>query len=326
MSTIQMTRLQESRKGLICNHAKAKRLFHRITNEDMSGSQPYLTQWVCQKVLSQDRSDWSENAITQLIHDLFFKEKPEGDKNLTLVHKTLTERPADADKLAVLETYRQIWRNRHPVYDEAQSIVKAHLKLSGAIKRDRTKSLQVRNKIYRTVFDDRWVKDHLPFNWRKRLRRLQAVIASGLVVMVSSTGLTGWALWQRYRANSAWSELTESVEEVSVLTKQALIQAQDLKNKSRELEDKNKELTQALEERDTEKTRAEEGQAAAEESEQAANEQRLNAETARQNAEAARQNADELRLRAEAGEADALQQRQSALESQAIAELQADIA
>ena len=45
--------------------------------------------------------------------------------------------------------------------DEERSIVKNHLKLSGVVRREGS-TLVVRNLIYREVFDEQWVRAHLP--------------------------------------------------------------------------------------------------------------------------------------------------------------------
>ena len=62
-----------------------------------------------------------------------------------------------------------VWRDRLPVFNEEQSIVKSHLKLAGAVRREH-KVLKVRKPIYREVFNYRWVSDHLPVNWSRRLQ------------------------------------------------------------------------------------------------------------------------------------------------------------
>ena len=71
----------------------------------------------------------------------------------------LTERAPEP--VRVLATYRTIRQGRRAVRDEEQSLVLAHLKLSGVV-RQVQRVLRVRNRIYEAVFDLPWVREHWP--------------------------------------------------------------------------------------------------------------------------------------------------------------------
>ncbi|WP_375466946.1 CHASE2 domain-containing protein, partial [uncultured Nostoc sp.] len=101
------------------------------------------------------------------------------DNNLQFVRDMLTKRAPDL--FAVLTTYSEIRRGKRIVLDEEQSLVKSHLKLSGIIVRREHASLCVRNLIYRKVFDDRWLKEHLPV----KLKMLTVVITSIAVTFLT---------------------------------------------------------------------------------------------------------------------------------------------
>ncbi len=68
--------------------------------------------------------------------------------------------------------------------DEELALVKSHLKLSGIVRREGI-NLQVRNQIYKTVFDEIWVNNHLPVDLRKRFR----LAAVGLIAIITILSL-----------------------------------------------------------------------------------------------------------------------------------------
>ncbi|MGB6015682.1 MAG: AAA-like domain-containing protein [Nodosilinea sp.] len=137
---------------------------------------PYLTQRVCEAVVQQPRPAWTEAAVDGLIGELFFGERREQDNNLQFVQSMLTGRAPESDVLGVLGIYRAVQQGRQPVYDEDQSILKAHLKLAGIVKRVGT-VLRVRNPIYAQVFDLRWIREQWPESWWERLKPAMPLIA-----------------------------------------------------------------------------------------------------------------------------------------------------
>ena len=151
---------------------------------------------------------------------------------MQFVRDMLTRRSPDL--AAGLTVYRQVLRGKQPVGDEEQSLVKSHLKLSGVVKCQQDGVLQVRNPIYREVFGLDWVREHLPINWVKRLRR--AAVFTGTVFLVGTVPL-------------------------SVIAAIGWKQAAD---RGVELAQANEDLAEALEEAHTQRKRAEEGQEKAE--------------------------------------------------------------
>lgn len=160
---------------------------------------PYLTQRLCQEVAQAQRQSWDRAEISRLVARTFFGEKSEQDNNLQFVRDMLTRRAPEP--LAVLTTYRESWRNRRPVPDEEQSVIKSHLKLSGVVKRSGS-VLKVRNPIYYTVFNQKWVKEHLPVNWAKRLRQALGLVIALTALIVVLGGLLIFALIQQSEAQT----------------------------------------------------------------------------------------------------------------------------
>src|SRR5262249_27410 len=61
----------------------------------------------------------------------------------------------------ILTIYREIRSGNRPVRDTEQTITLSYLKLSGVVRREGA-NLQVRNRIYETVFDEQWIEKYLP--------------------------------------------------------------------------------------------------------------------------------------------------------------------
>jgi CHASE2 domain-containing sensor protein len=144
---------------------------------EWTGGHPYLSQRLCCIISQQDKKSWSKTDVDSLVSSTFLGAMSEQDNNLQFVRDMLTKRAPN--KEGVLSVYREIRRGKRPVLDEEQSIVKSHLKLSGVVRRENAR-LCVRNLIYKKVFDDGWLKQHLPVPF-KRLTS-QAVLLTSLVV------------------------------------------------------------------------------------------------------------------------------------------------
>lgn len=145
---------------------------------------PYLTQRLCRALIDEGQRSWTEADVERVIASTFFGEKSEQDNNLQFVRDMLTKRAPDLEE--TLTTYREIYRDRHQVRDEEQSLVKTHLKLSGIVCR-KDGVLRVRNPIYATVFDDNWIKEHLPNKWTKQqmiFMRWAAIVLITLLVFI----------------------------------------------------------------------------------------------------------------------------------------------
>ncbi|MFO1533984.1 MAG: hypothetical protein ABR562_10010, partial [Thermoplasmatota archaeon] len=101
---------------------------------------------------------------------------------------------ADKDKRDALARFdASVAEFERAVADEGQSVPKAHLKLSGIVCAE-DGALRVRNRIYREVFDERWVRKHNPPNWTKRLTRAAAALVVAVLFLMLPVGV--FALYQ----------------------------------------------------------------------------------------------------------------------------------
>ncbi len=104
------------------------------------------------------KSDLQEEDVANAVKQLFEGEQGKQDNNLQFVRDMLTKRAPDIQR--VLKTYKDI-RSGKKVKDDERSIPKAHLKISGVVRRENG-YLQPRNRIYERAFDLAWIKENTP--------------------------------------------------------------------------------------------------------------------------------------------------------------------
>ncbi len=142
---------------------------------------PFLTQRLSSTLADGDPSTVTESDLDHLVSETYFGDQSEHDSNLRFVHDMLTRRAEDPT--AVLSTYRQIIKGKK-VQDNRQSSDITHLKLSGIVGRQNGQ-LQVRNRIYATVFDDEWLNRQWPEHWLKRVPpAVLGLVAASFVTII----------------------------------------------------------------------------------------------------------------------------------------------
>lgn len=134
---------------------------------------PYLTQRLCNIIAEDGKTVWTESDIDLIVANTFLGHASQQDANLQFVRDMLTKRaPKPVGVLDLLQVYLEIRQALRPVYDEEQSLLKSHLKLSGLVKNDANR-LIVRNRVYAEVFDRHWVEEHFPQPTEQRSTLLQ---------------------------------------------------------------------------------------------------------------------------------------------------------
>ncbi|MEO0755865.1 MAG: AAA-like domain-containing protein [Cyanobacteria bacterium J06648_16] len=218
-------------QGLAAEPSEAQQVLHWVMQ--WTGGHPYLTQRLCQGIAEEGRETWTAAAVGQLVEKLFLSAGVRNDNNLLFVRDMLTQRTPDGNGMVydVLSTYKEVWREKWPELDEEQSLVKSHLKLSGVVRREeKTGALYVSNKVYRGVFDEGWVKEHLPENWVKRLQRARAAIAALFAIAAVSVPLGVLVEIRRVEANRQKAEAVRNEllaeENASEAERQAQIAAE----------------------------------------------------------------------------------------------------
>jgi len=125
---------------------------------EWTGGHPYLTQRVC-AFLSSRNEPLTKKLVQNAVEKLFEGDEERKENNLLFVRDMLTKRAPDEQ---VLKTYKDI-RSGKSVKDDERSIPKAHLKISGVVKRDGER-LVLRNRIYEKTFDLSWVKENTKYS------------------------------------------------------------------------------------------------------------------------------------------------------------------
>ncbi len=158
-----------------------------------TGGHPYLTQRLCRAVADavKDRRWWvgSEELVDQLCTELFLSSHArERDDNLIFVRERLLR--AETDLMALLDLYARIQTGKAVADDPANPFV-CLLRLSGIIRVSQG-LLDVRNRIYRHVFDRNWVAANLPGAEVRRQHRafrrgvLRGAALVGLVLILAT--------------------------------------------------------------------------------------------------------------------------------------------
>ena len=150
---------------------------------------PYLTQKLCKTIVDTNVSSWSNEQTDQIVNDLFLRPAVSDDENIAFVkHFILNQN----NRRTLLNTYRQVLRNREVVDNERSPVVN-QLKLSGLVKTEGG-YLQNRNIIYQQIFDEQWLKKNMPLNLPLMAPITLGLIAALLIIyFAGGFGQTGSA-------------------------------------------------------------------------------------------------------------------------------------
>jgi O-acetyl-ADP-ribose deacetylase (regulator of RNase III) len=124
---------------------------------DWTGGHPYLTQRLCAAMAESLQTSWSEADVEKVVAETFFGDKGLQDSNLMYISSVLTNPFNDE---AVLSVYLGILKgiiDTHPTRLKADERQALSLLLSSGVVARKGTDVQVRNRIYREVFDDDWL-------------------------------------------------------------------------------------------------------------------------------------------------------------------------
>jgi hypothetical protein len=179
-------------QGLCADDAVGMALLQRVIY--WTGGHPYLTQRLCQAV-AHDGKIHHPSGVDRLCKELFLSNRArERDDNLLFVRERMLR--SEVDTAALLTLYEKV-RDGGTVRDDETSPLISVLRLSG-IARVENGVLQVRNRIYHKVFDEKWVNSHMPgaeirrqrAAYKRGLKRafafVTALLALGIVVAIAN--------------------------------------------------------------------------------------------------------------------------------------------
>lgn len=151
---------------------------------------PFLTQTLC--AIAAAENVQRPDEIDAIVQQNFVSAKAkEANINLADVGNRILNSYPNADEIEtyrsdILSLYGNILKSKPPVVDDEANRLIGVLKLSGVL-RTEGNTLRVRNRIYEGVFNEAWIKEHMPF---AEVRRQKAAYWQG----VGRTAVAGLAL------------------------------------------------------------------------------------------------------------------------------------
>ncbi len=164
--------LEQGLEDIYPGHGVA--VFDRIFH--WTNGHPYLTQKLCQAASENPKCTESPDQVDALVNSIFLSEAARRETNLQFIRDNITSQSA-AEQRRLLSLYREVLRGKTVVEDE-RSLEQGRLKLIGLVKGD-NQALHVRNNIYRTVFDEQWIKETTPVDWNRRITITAVIAVSG---------------------------------------------------------------------------------------------------------------------------------------------------
>jgi AAA-like domain/WD domain, G-beta repeat len=201
-----------------------------------TNGQPFLTQRLC-KLIAENGTNPLE--LDRVVYANLLGEKVRGDSHFLFVGNMLVQARPD-QKGRLFDTYSKTLKGRRIACDD-QSPIHNRLRLAGIVKRV-DGGLQVRNELYRRVFDWNWIKTNRPTFWTQANKRLAWTTLASLVVALVIALLALQLNEQRKAAEEA-RQLSEKARQLSEETQQRL--AVSLSKEKKALEESEKQRIRA---------------------------------------------------------------------------------
>ncbi len=157
---------------------------------------PYLTQKLCLLAATMWKPSWSAEQIDWLVDHFFITLSPDEDANLHFIEEYIKTSPHPHN---LLKCYQQIYEKGSNGYNEE----KEELQLIGLVS-VKNGEPDVRNPLYRQVFDHAWTKAITPIRWK-----LYITMAS-LLLLLLVAGLGGFFIRQQQLHADKAQRLTEN--------------------------------------------------------------------------------------------------------------------
>ncbi len=141
---------------------------------DWTNGHPYLTQMIGKSIADDYGRQWDDAAVDSVVASLFFtKDTSNQDRNLQFVGGRVVSSP---NKMQLLRLYRDIYRGKS-IKSVEQSPYQNDLKLYGLIRTGKDGRLEIRNPIYREVFNEAWIKENMAEEPSRRIAAAAVVVA-----------------------------------------------------------------------------------------------------------------------------------------------------
>jgi hypothetical protein len=141
---------------------------------------PYLTQKLCVAVTCGTGYGSATTLVDEQVNDLFLAgDLRKGEDNLRFVRSNIEASP---ERRALLQVYRRVYRGE-AIPEDRRSPLQARLRLIGLVSAEGG-VLTVRNRIYRQVFDLKWIRANTPVPWG-RIATVMSVIISVIALIAT---------------------------------------------------------------------------------------------------------------------------------------------
>lgn len=170
-------------EGLGKDEESCSRVLERV--HYWTGGHPYLTQKACRLLAECNEEECRDSDVDVVVRRCFLDaEAQRKDENLRFVRQRLQ---LVDEKKAVLGLYKRVWAGGD-VEDQPLSPRQTTLKLSGLVVPAQG-HLAVRNRIYREVFDEEWIREELPVDWGRRM------VWAAMILFVLTSGAWYWGIY-----------------------------------------------------------------------------------------------------------------------------------
>ena len=217
-----------------------KLLFERVLY--WTHGHPYLTQKLCQALAEQQAK--TSREVDRICNALFLNQMALRDEdNLAFVHRRIL---ADAENVgSLLLFYRRLHRARRPLQVLPADPDLQQLLLAGVVRLESAHSqtvVAIRNRIYRNVFNARWIREAMPqAEARKHRRALQLGFARASLLWMLFALAVGIGVWQQSVAQDKARQAETYKVDVTVQKNKG---AADMAQADRKLAIKNSEIVQ----------------------------------------------------------------------------------
>jgi hypothetical protein len=167
-----------------------------------TGGHPFLSQSLCRSLARMSPPISVESVDEVVNRDLFDFRARDSNVNLADVSNIALHYGDSEDdpmkfRADLLSAYQRVWSGKH-VPDDESNRVAALLKLSGIARSD-GRFLHVRNRIYRHVFDLKWIAENMPGqelrrqkqSFRRGVRRT-TLIAGSILAVIGTLAVFTW--------------------------------------------------------------------------------------------------------------------------------------
>jgi hypothetical protein len=176
-----------------CGKTILDRIFH------WTSGHPYLTQRICVEVAEEPPGDLRDEQVDAIVERLFLADDArKKENNLNYVDSAVK---AIKDRRPLMKLYRRVFEGQR-VDENKQSPLHERLRLIGLV-RAHDGVLDVRNQIYRRVFDIPWIKANTP----RSTGKIVSILASLTIVVTLAAAIF---FYQSYQAQAQATRINQS--------------------------------------------------------------------------------------------------------------------